>query len=101
MIYKVPTKFLFADLVLIITTTKTLVIPLEKKRNDLLMWISSCPHKQHHDDILGGGEIMENTGGWLFETDDFYDWIKKSESPVFWLNGDRKFHEIPPVMKGY
>ena len=36
---------------------------------------------------------MENTGQWLFESDDFIDWVKKSESSVFWLNGDRRFSQ--------
>ncbi|KAF8426195.1 hypothetical protein EV426DRAFT_592825 [Tirmania nivea] len=60
----------------------------EKKRNDLLTWISTCPYKRHHDDILGGQQIMQNTGQWLFETDDFLDWIKEPGSSIFWLNGN-------------
>lgn len=62
---------------------------IDKKRNDLLTWISTCPYKRHHEDVLHGETILEGTGQWLFETEEFIDWIQKPESSIFWLNGER------------
>lgn len=55
----------------------------------MLTWISACPYKRQHQDVLGGEAIMENTGEWLFKTNEFIDWIETPGTSVLWLNGER------------
>ncbi|KAE8134486.1 hypothetical protein BDV38DRAFT_285774 [Aspergillus pseudotamarii] len=57
----------------------------DKKRNDVLGWISDIPFKDHH--TLARTGRTANTGGWLFEQWEFQDWQLSKDSMIFWLHG--------------
>ena len=61
----------------------------DKSEEEFLKWLSPCPHLKHHLDA--GEDILENTGGWLFESNsEFQRWEASTGSAVLWLTGSCK-----------
>ena len=57
----------------------------DKKRDDVLGWISDIPFEDHHT-LARTGRIAD-TGGWLFKQREFQEWQLSKDSMIFWLHG--------------
>ena len=62
------------------------------ERIEMLNWISAVPYKHHHNENRKA--ILEGSGLWLFERDEFCEWRKSSASSIFWLHGIREWLEV-------
>ncbi|KAI5817928.1 hypothetical protein BZA77DRAFT_343298 [Pyronema omphalodes] len=62
-------------------------------RYSILQWISAIPYRSHHQRISEGR--LEGTGKWLFERQEYKDWISSDVSNLLLLRG------IPGAGKTY
>lgn len=57
----------------------------EQDRARILSWLSPIPYSQHHKRVYG--EVLEGTGEWLLEDDQYADWRDSNPSAMLWLHG--------------
>ncbi|KAK4178043.1 hypothetical protein QBC36DRAFT_112384 [Triangularia setosa] len=57
----------------------------EKKRTEVLKWLSTEPYPQHHQQVKEG--MIEGTGQWLLSDPVFLKWKGESASSILWLHG--------------
>ena len=60
-------------------------LSLEKKRGEILRWLSQVEYEKHHKQAKSG--LLDNTGVWLLEAEEFRDWRCSSASGILWLRG--------------
>ncbi|KAI5809183.1 hypothetical protein BZA77DRAFT_292299 [Pyronema omphalodes] len=65
----------------------------DRDRSSTLRWISSIPYISHHKRISEGR--LDGTAEWLFERQEYEDWMSSSESKLLLLRG------IPGAGKTY
>ena len=63
-----------------------LKVIIVKEREDILDWISNIDHRGHHKSILE--RLMQGTGEWLLDKEQFVQWHSSSSSSLLWLRGD-------------
>ncbi|KAI5813147.1 hypothetical protein BZA77DRAFT_346624 [Pyronema omphalodes] len=59
----------------------------DSERSSILQWISAIPYSSHHRRISEGR--LEGTGEWLFERQEYEEWISSGESKLLLLRGIR------------
>ncbi|KAL0631516.1 hypothetical protein Q9L58_009624, partial [Maublancomyces gigas] len=57
----------------------------ERKQCKILKWLSRIEYMHHHQIALEG--IVEGTGGWLLEKEEFRRWRYSNVSSILWLHG--------------
>lgn len=61
---------------------------LKQERLAILKWLSNVQYKKHHQTLSKG--LLEGTGSWLLNKDQFVQWRDSSVSSVLWLHGIRR-----------
>jgi hypothetical protein len=54
-----------------------------------LGWISTIPYTEHHKRIKT--TRLKDTGEWLFQKEEYKEWLSSSASKLLLLRGIRKF----------
>ncbi|KAK4182058.1 hypothetical protein QBC35DRAFT_468368, partial [Podospora australis] len=57
----------------------------EKRRKEVLHWLSTEQYLQHHEQAKEG--VLEGTGQWLLSDPVFIKWKEESASSILWLHG--------------
>lgn len=65
-----------------------LTFNVESERRNLLKWLSTIQHVNHHKTM--GKDILSGSGNWLLLKKEFVEWRKESSSSILWLHGIRK-----------
>jgi hypothetical protein len=60
----------------------------DAERSNILRWTSEIPYQDHHTTASKGR--TEDTGGWLFDHEQYKAWQSSDESMILWLHGIRK-----------
>ena len=58
---------------------------VEHDRSNILSWLSTIPHLQHHKRVHE--ELLSGTGTWFLEDAQFTDWRDCNESAMLWIHG--------------
>lgn len=61
---------------------------LDQKRGKILDWLSQIEYMKHHQKAKEG--LLDNTGQWLFNREQYREWRSSSASGILWLRGIRK-----------
>jgi len=62
---------------------------LESRRSEILEWVSATPYTEHHTRI--SATRLEETGEWLFQKEEYQDWVSSGTSKLLLLRDIRKF----------
>jgi hypothetical protein len=71
-----------------------LVLKLEKlassaqRRLEILNWVSAILYGDHHSSAKEG--LLEGTGEWLLQKEEFRNWKASQQSTILWLHGIRE-----------
>jgi len=57
----------------------------EHRRREILDWISTIAYEDNHKTTSDG--LLEGTGGWLRNKEEFQEWQSSSASGILWLHG--------------
>ena len=68
---------------------KSLDIMMKNKSMELLEWISPVLYMMNHISVQS--QRTADTGGWLLQNGNFWEWEESSSSCVLWLYGPRTF----------
>jgi len=60
----------------------------EQRRREILDWISTIAYEDNHKTTSDG--LLEGTGSWLRNKEEFQEWQASDASGIFWLRGKRK-----------
>ena len=60
-------------------------LSLVKRRGEILRWLSQIEYEKHHKQAKSG--LLDNTGEWLLEAEEFRHWRSSSSSGILWLRG--------------
>jgi len=57
----------------------------DEDRLRILSWLSPIPYFQHHKRVYG--ELLQGTGQWLLEDNQYAEWRDSNQSAMLWLHG--------------
>lgn len=71
-----------------------LIVVSDDRESDILSWVSETPYEKHFKTAKDG--LLPDSGRWLFEKQEFSNWLQSNKSELFWLRGKRKnCHSCP------